>query len=89
MYDKISDTELVAPLYLDHHGLDRPLPERFVRAGKIDQVRTMRDGITDSGLHNRLTERAGLFTCQCRGLPLIAVLSEDLNGLEAQMRALP
>ncbi len=85
MDDQIPDTELVAPLHLDDHGLDRPVPECVVRAGKVDQVRTMRHGITDPGPLERLTERAGLLEGQGRGVPLVTVLGKYLHGLEAHV----
>jgi hypothetical protein len=89
MNHKVGDTQLMAALDFHDHGVDRPFPQCFVRARHVDQIRRMSHGQRDAGVIKRSAKGTTLLGGERRGVPLIIVLGEELDGLETDRMSGP
>ena len=82
MNDQVGDAKQAAALDLDGHRVDRFLPQRVVGTSQIDEIRGMGDRVDDSRLVQGESKGRDMLGRERRGIPLVVVLGEELNGLE-------
>ena len=87
MHHESLQSQGIGSLQLDHHRVDRLLPERLVRAGEIDQIRIVPDRVPHSGTGKCRFECVDLFGRQLLRPPLIVVLGEDLQAFTGRLFA--
>lgn len=79
----IRNPQSLGPQKFDHEGVDRLLPQRVVGTGQIDQIRVVRDRVTDSQFGERALKAAHIVVGQLLGPPLVVVLGEQLDAIAA------
>ena len=77
--DDVADSQRLGPFQFDNHGVDRPIPERVVGAGEIDEVRIVRNRSRQTRLRQTFGKGLDLRVGQGLRIPLVIVFGEELQ----------
>ena len=85
VHHEVAQAELLGTLQLDDERLDRTAIEDVVGRREVDQVRVVGRGVAEPGGAEGAAERGDIVVGQVAGLPLVAVLGEELHRVAAEV----